>query len=94
MARLLTSLLVVFSTLAESGVGNSLREKRQGLNGASIASAGAYLLASYVSRNKGHHSLLGHRVGVVLTKIHDTYSYIATARIQEDQRWICPHSIN
>ena len=34
MARLLTSLLVVFTALLESCVGNSLREKRQGWNGA------------------------------------------------------------
>ena len=39
MAWLLTSLLVVFTALAETGVGNSLREKRQGWSSASLALA-------------------------------------------------------
>ena len=40
MARLLTLLLVVFTTLAETGVGN--KEERQGWSGASLALAPVY----------------------------------------------------
>jgi len=47
MARLLTSLLVVFTTLAETNVGNSLREKRQGW--ISVSQALARINLVYVS---------------------------------------------
>ena len=46
MARLLTLLLVVFTTLAETGVGN--KEERQGWSGALLALApvwGTYFIA-------------------------------------------------
>lgn len=47
MARLLTSLLVVFTTLTETSVGNSLREKRQGW--ISVSQALARISLVYVS---------------------------------------------